>query len=179
MSIMIPHREPNGRHKRKALTLEERERIGVGLAQPHRKGSRFPEHEWRCELFGRLILDNGWGFENGKQMRHGPADLWNAGNRFKGEYQGWQRAKASRRAWAKEDRPRIGTVDDVEAAMRAEQAILRYHGSLRVFSAIPARCYEAAVNVILTDQPEDWYPAHGVVESTYDALWALAEMYGR
>ena len=178
--ITIRHRQPNGDLRRPTKSAREREAMSVALMQPHRSGSRSPEHEWRCELFGRLILDQGWGFDaTGRQLRHGPADLWNAGNRFKGEYQAWQRAKASRRAWANEERPHTGTADDVQAALRADAAIARYVGSLRVFEALPARCYEAAVNVILADQPEDWQPAYGVVESTYDALWALAEMYGR
>lgn len=180
-SIVIPHREPSGRPKRKALTQKERETMQVALAQPHRIHARSPDHEWRCELFGRLILDNGWGFdERGQRLRFGPQELYDAGNRFKREYHAWQKAKASRRAWANEGaRPTKGAPDDLRAAQAAEEAIARYVGSLRVFEGLPARCYEAAVSVILADHPEEWVAGYGEVESAYDALWALAEYYGR
>lgn len=178
MSIAIKEREPNGRHKRPPLTQEERETISIGLKQPHRKGSRVPEHEWRCELFGRLILDKAWGFdEQGRALHYGPRELWDAGNKFKREYHAWQRAKASRRAWANENRPASHAVDEAKAIQRANEAIERYQKTVGIFGYLPGRIYEAAVDVILADQPEDWVPAWGVVESTYDALVALAEYY--
>lgn len=180
MSIAIKPREANGRYQRPPLTQKERETIDVAAKQPHRKGSRVPEHEWRCELFGRLILDRSWGFDDkGKLLHYGPSELWEAGNKFKREYQAWQRAKASRRAWANENRPAPRTVDEKDAIRRANEAIERYSRTVGIFGDLPGRIYEAAVDVILTDQPEDYVPGYGVVESTYDALVALASFYER
>lgn len=180
MTIAIRHRQPNGDLRRPTKSQRERDAVSVAVKQPHRAGARTPEHEWRCELFGRLILDRSWGFDDGgKQLRYGPRELWDAGNRFKREYHAWQRAKASRRAWANENRPAPRTVDEVAAIRSANEAIRRYADAVEIFAMQPARVYEAAVNVILEDQPEDWIPGHGVIESAYDALVALAEYYGR
>jgi hypothetical protein len=180
MTIAIKHREPNGRHQRQSRTKEEEATMKVVMDQPHRKGSRFPEHEWRAELFGRMILDRSWGFDDqGKRLRYGPAELYDAGNRFKREYQAWQRAKASRRAWANENRPAPRSFDEERSIQIANEAIARYGKTVEVFASQPARVFEAATNVILEDQPEDWSPGHTTIESTYDALWALAEYYAR
>jgi len=180
MSIAIPHREANGRPKRPTRTQEERNTMSVAMKQPHRAGARVPEHEWRCELFGRLILDRNWGFDgDGRRLKYGPAELWDAGNKFKAEYQAWQAARDSRRAWANENRPAPRSFDEQAAIRRANEAIARYAKTVEVFVSQPARVFEAATYVILDPQPEDSSPGHTTVESTYDALWALSEYYGR
>lgn len=186
MSIAIPHREANGRPKRPTRTQEERNTMSVAMKQPHRAGARVPEHEWRCELFGRLILDKHWGFDaDGRRLKYGPSELWDAGNKFKREYHAWQRAKASRRAWENEVAPPSNSGGLTEDERRAKEikaandAIERYGKTVEVFASQPARVFEAATYVILDPQPEDWSPGHTTIESTYDALWALAEYYAR
>lgn len=180
MSIAIRHRQPNGDLRRPTKTQREREAMSVAIKQPHRAGSRAPEHEWRCELFGRLILDKGWGFDDkGRRLAYGPSELWDAGNRFKREYHAWQRAKASKRAWENETRPAPRSTDEQAAIRHANEVIARYARTVEIFATQPSRVYEAAVNVILTDQAEDWTPGYGVVESAYDALVALAEYYAK
>jgi hypothetical protein len=173
--LAIRQRQPNGELRRPSRSARERAAIAVALAQPHRRAAKFPEHEWRCEAFGRLILDRGWGYDAaGRQLSPGPAELWNAGNRLKREYQAWQHAKASRRAFIREDRPTGAPGPEAEAVAAANRAIARFAATIALFERLPARCYEAAEVLLLADPPEDFAVPPAQAESLHQSLRALA-----
>ena len=113
----------------------------------------------------------------------GPKALYEAGKRFKREYKAWQKAVASKPPL--EGPPPAAPV--FSRRQRTEEQIAedhakareQYHRTMQVFRFLPDRCHAAAVECILEHQAEEHGPSFGAVESTYDALVALAEWYGR